>query len=209
MTEREYHLAHLTTPSQRRSSLVLALCIFWVIASVVGFAVQAFAASPVAQPSGLRGAQTDLPTPPSSKAAKAKRVRTQSTQAGAPQTPQAWLSSSVWRAGPCDSAQNFQSFSFTSQPKVEVGSGKPGEGERLELLRISTDPTGLIQVETRVCAPVGCNQTVERYKKLGPNQMQEWHFEGRLPDHVPYVIVQDGAALDGSGPGRVFNRCGA
>jgi hypothetical protein len=196
MTEREYHLAHLTTPNQRRSGVVVALCIFWVIACAFGFAVQAFAATPT----GLRGAQTD--------SAPATKARSTPSRRGSVQTPQAWLSNSVWRAGPCDSAQNFQSFSFTSEPKVEVGAGKPGEGERLQLLRVSTDPTGLIQIETRVCAPVGCNQTIERYKKLGPNQMQEWHFEGRLPDHVPYVIVQDGAALDGSGPGRVFNRCG-
>jgi hypothetical protein len=196
MTEREYHLAHLTTPNQRRSGIVVALCIFWVIACVIGFAVQAFAATPT----GLRGAQSD--------SAPAPKARSTPNRRGSVQTPQAWLSNSVWRAGPCDSAQNFQSFSFTSEPKVEVGSGKLGDGERLQLLRVSTDPTGLIQIETRVCAPVGCNQTIERYKKLGPNQMQEWHFEGRLPDHVPYVIVQDGAALDGSGPGRVFNRCG-
>jgi hypothetical protein len=185
MTEKEYHLAHLSDRRKSRSGVVVALCIFWVVASIIGFAVQAFAATPNTPVTGLRGSKTQ-----------------------ALQTPQAWLGSSVWRAGPCDTAQNFQSFSFTAEPKVEVGSGKPGEGERLQLLRISTDATGLIQVETRVCAPVGCNQTVERYKKLGPDQMQEWHFEGRLPDHVPYVIVQDGAALDGSGPGRVFNRCG-
>jgi hypothetical protein len=187
MTEREYHLAHLTAPRQNRSGMIIALCIFWVVASILGIATYAFASNP----NGLRGALSDASTP----------TRMQS--------PEAWLGTSVWRAGPCESAQNFQAFRFSSQPKVEVGSGKLGEGESLELLRISNNPDGLIQIETRVCAPVGCNQTIERYKKLGPDQMQEWHFEGRLPDRVPYVIVQDGAALDGSGPGRVFNRCGA
>jgi hypothetical protein len=198
MTEREYHLAHLTTPSQTRSGLVLALCIFWVIASVVGFAVQAFAASP----SGLRGTVSDTTPAPKSKQA-ASRTRTSQT------APQAWLGSSVWRVGPCETAQNFQAFNFAAAPKVEVGAGKVGEGEQLDLLMVTTDPDGLIQIETRVCAPVGCNRTIERYKKLGPNQMQEWHFEGRLPNITPYVIVANGAAVDGSGPGRVFNRCGA
>jgi hypothetical protein len=182
------------TVRKSRASFVTAICIIWVVASAIGFAVQAFAATPT----GLRGSQ-------SSPAPTAKMGKT--AKAHAAMTPQTWLGSSVWRAGPCESAQNFQTFSFTSTPKVEVGSGKPGDGEKLELLRITSDSAGLIQVETRVCAPVGCNQTVERYKKINANQMQEWHFEGRLPDHVPYVIVANGAALDGSGPGRVFNRC--
>jgi hypothetical protein len=190
MTEREYHLAQSKAQGQAQSGWIVALCIFWVIASIVGFAVQAFAATP----SGLRGA---INTP-----ARAQTpVRNQ--------TPQAWLGSSVWRVGPCETAQNFQAFNFSSAPKVEVGSGKVGEGEQLELLVVANDPNGLIQIETRVCAPVGCNRTIERYKKLGPNQMQEWHFEGRLPNITPYVIVANGAAVDGSGPGRVFNRCGS
>jgi hypothetical protein len=204
MTEREYRLAHSRAPRQNSSGLVWALCIFWIVASIVGFAMQAFAATP----SGLRGVQTDAPAPTIAAIPKMRRGQSVRATPATPQTPQAWLGSSVWRAGPCDSAQNFQAFSFTAEPKVEVGAGKVGEGERLQLLAVTADPQGMIQVETRVCAPVGCNQTIERYKKLGPNQMQEWHFEGRLPDHVPYVIVQDGAALDGSGPGRVFNRCG-
>jgi hypothetical protein len=189
------------TTRKTRASAVTAFCIIWIVASVIGFAMQAFAATPT----GLRGSQS----PPSLPAPKAKSNRAEPRmQAGSAATPQAWLGASVWRAGPCNVQQNFQAFSFTPEPKVEVGSGKPGDGERLQLLRVSTDPTGLIQVETRVCAPVGCNQTIERYKKLNANQMQEWHFEGRLPDHVPYVIVANGAAVDGSGPGRVFNRCG-
>ncbi len=120
---------------------------------------------------------------------------------------QAWLGQSVWRASSCDQKENFQTFSFTASPQVEVGSGKKGDGEKLELLHVGTSAEGLIEIETRVCAPVGCNQTVERYKKTGPNQMQEWHFEGRLPEHQPYVLVRDGQSVDGSGPGRLFNRC--
>jgi hypothetical protein len=198
MTEQEYLIAIRSSRPQTRSGLVLILCVFWVIASLIGFAVQAFAATPTM----LRGTE-----PSATPLAKTESARSIRRRKGAVLTPQAWLGSSVWRAGPCDSAQNFQTFSFSAAPKVEVGSGKPGEGERLELLRVSSVEDGLIQVETRVCAPVGCNQTVERYKKLDANKMQEWHFEGRLPDHVPYVIVANGAALDGSGPGRVFNRC--
>jgi hypothetical protein len=199
---------HHLSPSARktRDSVVMAFCIIWIIACVIGFAKEALAATQT----GLRGVQTTSPSPsvPPTKKARSSRS-TPKAKAVAPDTPQAWLGTSIWRAGPCASAQNFQAFSFTAAPKVEVGSGKPGEGERLELLRISTDPSGLIQIETRVCAPVGCNQTIERYKKLGPDQMQEWHFEGRLPNITPYVIVANGAAVDGSGPGRVFNRCGA
>jgi hypothetical protein len=193
MTEREYRLSLISNTKTTRTQLGVAICVFWLLACLVGFATQVFAATPT----GLRGSQNET-TP----------VRKQAPRATL--QPQAWLGSSVWRAGPCESAQNFQTFAFTaSAPKVEVGSGKPGEGERLELLRISALEGDLIQIETRVCAPVGCNQTVERYKKLDANRMQEWHFEGRLPDHAPYVIVANGAATDGSGPGRVFNRCGA
>jgi hypothetical protein len=197
MNMNEPHRIASASARKSRSSFVMAICVIWVVASMIGFAVQAFAATPT----GLRGSQS-----PQAPMSKAGAPRSQA-QVGANITPQSWLGSSVWRAGPCESAQNFQAFSFTTAPKVEVGSGKPGDGERLELLRVSTDPTGLIQVETRVCAPVGCNQTIERYKKINSNQMQEWHFEGRLPDHVPYVIVANGAAVDGSGPGRLFNRC--
>jgi hypothetical protein len=183
---------------KNRASLVVSLCIIWVVASVIGFGIKAFAATPTV----LRGAQTG----PSTISARPTRTAPK-TALRAEITPEAWLGTSVWRAGPCESLQNFQTFSFMTEPKVEVGNGKPGDGERLQLLRVSTDSTGLIQIETRVCAPVGCNQTIERYKKIGANQMQEWHFEGRLPDHVPYVIVANGTAVDGSGPGRIFNRC--
>ncbi|OYU78184.1 MAG: hypothetical protein CFE32_02690 [Alphaproteobacteria bacterium PA3] len=139
------------------------------------------------KPTGLRGGNAAVATPAN--------------------PAQAWLGQSIWRATSCDKKENFQTFSFTPTPQVEVGSGRKGEGEKLELLRVGTSTEGLIEIETRVCAPVGCNQTVERYKKIGPSQMQEWHFEGRLPEHQPYVLVRDGQAVDGSGPGRLFNRC--
>ena len=135
-------------------------------------------------------------------------LRGGTTAGAAPVNPaQTWLGQSIWRPTSCDQKENFQTFSFTASPQVEVGSGIKGDGEKLELLRVGTSPDGLIEIETRVCAPVGCNQTVERYKKTGPNQMQEWHFEGRLPELQPYVLVRDGQAVDGSGPGRLFNRC--
>jgi hypothetical protein len=139
------------------------------------------------KPAGLRGGASAVATPAN--------------------PAQAWLGQSVWRATSCDQKENFQTFSIRPTPQVEVGSGKKGDGEKLELLRVGTSRDGLIEIETRVCAPVGCNQTVERYKKIGPNQMQEWHFEGRLPELQPYVLVRDGQAVDGSGPGRMFNRC--
>ncbi|MEY3235318.1 MAG: hypothetical protein RL230_2589 [Pseudomonadota bacterium] len=139
------------------------------------------------KPAGLRGGTAAVATPAN--------------------PAQAWLGQSVWRATSCDQKENFQTFSIGPTPQVEVGSGKKGDGEKLELLRVGSSPDGLIEIETRVCAPVGCNQTVERYKKTGPNQMQEWHFEGRLPELQPYVLVREGQAVDGSGPGRIFNRC--
>ena len=142
------------------------------------------------------------------KSKKPKSLRGGTSVVATPVNPaQKWLGQSVWRATTCDTKENFQTFSFSPAPQVEVGSGERGDGEKLELLRAGTSADGLIEIETRVCAPVGCNQTVERYKKTGPNQMQEWHFEGRLPEHQPYVLVRDGQAVDGSGPGRLFNRC--
>ena len=198
MTEREYRMCLSKAPKGGRSKLGLAMILFWLAASLIGAATQVFAATPT----GLRGAQEPAP------ATKSPRMKT--TGASALDAPQMWLGSSVWRVGSCEIAQNFQTFAFSpTASKVEVGSGRRGEGEQLELLRVSELAGDLIQIETRVCAPVGCNQTVERYKKLDANRMQEWHFEGRLPDHAPYVIVANGAALDGSGPGRIFNRCGA
>jgi hypothetical protein len=201
----DFHLPPTPPSVQKdRANAVWAICFIWVLASVLGFAVQAFAASPA----GLRGSHTgSTPTPKSQARSISSQARSSARMPGAVPTPQAWLGNSVWRAGPCESAQNFQTFTYTPSLKVEVGSGKPGEGEKLDLVRIARVDNELIQIETRVCAPVGCNQTIERYKIIGPNQMQEWHFEGRLPDHVPYVIVANGAAVDGSGAGRTFNRC--
>jgi hypothetical protein len=174
-------IAPIWEPKRRRRSaserVVAFICFIWVIASVIGFSMQAFAAVPTGH------------------------------KANPQMSPQSWLGSSVWRPGPCDTTENFQTFNFTAAPTVEVGSGKRGDGERLELLHIGMHHVGFIQIESRVCAPIGCNQTLERYKILGANQMQEWHFEGRLPGHAPYVLVSEGAARDGSGPGRVFDRC--
>lgn len=164
----------------RPSAAVLAAVL---VATLFGVPVEA----KPKKPTGLRGGTSSVATPAN--------------------PAQAWLGQSVWRATTCDKKENFQTFSFSQAPQVEVGSGKMGDGEKLELLRVGTSTDGLIEIETRVCAPVGCNQTVERYKKIGPNQMQEWHFEGRLPEHQPYVLVRDGQAVDGSGPGRLFNRC--
>ncbi|NJR20369.1 MAG: hypothetical protein HC777_02070 [Hyphomonadaceae bacterium] len=197
MTEREYRMILSKAPRASRSKLAWMMVLFWLVASLIGAATQVFAGSTT----GLRGSQEPA-VPQTKSAAKSKRSSSAAS-------PQAWLGNSIWRAGPCESAQNFQTFAFSaSASKVEVGSGKRGDGEELELLRIGEIAGGLIQIETRVCAPVGCNQTIERYKKLDANTMQEWHFEGRLPNIEPYVIVANGAALDGSGPGRVFHRCG-
>lgn len=198
MTEREYRMCLSKAPKVGRSKLGWTMVLFWLAASLIGAATQVFAATPP----GLRGV---------AEPAQGKQTRTTKTQRKSTlSAPETWLGSSVWRAGPCDTAQNFQTFAFTpTASKVEVGSGRRGDGEQLELLRIADLAGGLIQIETRVCAPVGCNQTIERYKKLDANTMQEWHFEGRLPNITPYVIVANGAAVDGSGPGRVFNRCRA
>ncbi len=116
-----------------------------------------------------------------------------------------YLARGVWRTGPCERAGNFQTFVFAPRGEVEVGSGTPGAGERLELVS-ATRQGADIQVETRVCAPVGCNQTFEVYRVLDDGRMQEWRFEGRLPGQAPYVLVADGRATDGT-PGRVFQRC--
>ena len=99
----------------------MPICIIWVIASIIGFAVQAFAATPTG-PTGLRGSQSPAALPVTANLSNIQS-RTQSLA-----SPQNWLGTSIWRAGPCDSAQNFQTFSFSTAPKVEVGSGKRGDG---------------------------------------------------------------------------------
>jgi hypothetical protein len=153
-----------------------------------------------AAPTGLRG--TTAPAAPVTVGSATDSATSPATDPAA----RAFLGAAVWRAGACDPSGNFQSFVFSPAASVEVGSGAPGQGERLELLRAARGGSQ-IEVETRVCAPVGCNRTVERYKVLDPNRIQEWHFEGRLPDQPPYVLVANGIATDGSGPGRVFHRC--
>ena len=173
-------------PSQSTPKPLSSLAVLMTALLVTAFFGVSAGAKPN-KPAGLRGGISAAATP--------------ANPAGS------WLGQSVWRATTCDKKENFQTFSFNPSPQVEVGSGKKGDGEKLELLRVGTSPDGLIEIETRVCAPVGCNQTVERYKKTGPNQMQEWHFEGRLPELQPYVLVRDGQAVDGSSPGRIFNRC--
>jgi hypothetical protein len=118
-----------------------------------------------------------------------------------------YLSTSVWRASECTKHENFQAFFFVNPAKVEVGSGTIGDGERLEILSAARNGN-ILEIRTRVCAPVGCNQTLEQYKIISQNQMQEWRFEGLLPNEAPNVVVLDGVASDGTA-GRVFNRCGA
>lgn len=175
--------------ARSRPARMLALATFAALGA--GLALNAWALGP----NGLRGARSEptLPEPPKTAAALS--------------SAEAFLARGVWRAGACGQAQNFQAFIFgASGRSVEVGSGAPGQGERLELLRAG-GKDGLVEVETRVCAPVGCNQTFEQYKVLDDNRMQEWRFEGRLPDQPAYVLVADGRSLDGTGPGRVFNRC--
>lgn len=118
-----------------------------------------------------------------------------------------FLKNSAWRTTECGEDGNFQAFIFNQQkPQVEVGYGANGEGERLEML--NADVKGeFVEIETRVCAPVGCNHTYEKYKILGPNQIQEWSFIGQLPDNPPLVMVKDGIATNDNSKGRVFNRC--
>ena len=118
---------------------------------------------------------------------------------------QSYLSGGVWRTSECGKQQGFQAFFFANPAKVEVGNGKIGEGERLEILSTTRTPN-IVEVRTRVCAPIGCNQTFEQYKIINQNQMQEWRFEGLLPNEPPNVVVKEGIATDGS-LGRVFNRC--
>ena len=193
-----------TRPQNTMLKVVLAGCFLSMLGAATGCAAQA-----QAQPKAQAGVPTQLRSTQGAALANRATTTMNANNASLPAniSPQAWLGDSIWRAGPCQSAQNFQTFRFTNAPKVEVGSGKPGDGEQLELLHINMVAGGLIQIETRVCAPVGCNQTMERYKKLNADQMQEWHFEGRLPDRAPYVIVANGLAVDGSGPGRIFTRC--
>ena len=136
----------------------------------------------------------------------APRPKVKSTKKAATQNPaHLYLRNSVWRTSECGQSHGFQTFNFSNPHKVEVGNGKLGEGEKLYI--VSSGRTGnIVEVKTRVCAPVGCNQTLEEYKVLNENQMQEWRFEGHLPNEAPNIVVANGVASDGS-VGRVFNRC--
>ena len=120
-----------------------------------------------------------------------------------------FLSSGVWRGENCDPQSNFQKFSFMNKQnppnRVEVGFGELGSGEPLEIIKYDLK-NQIIEVQTRVCAPVGCNQTFEQYKILGPDKMFEWTFEGHLPDQPPNIVVRNGVDKEGNS-GRIFKRC--
>lgn len=115
-----------------------------------------------------------------------------------------YLGNDVWRADSCK-GDNFQHFQFNNSPNVEVGNGKLGDGEKVKLLR-AEKINNLIEVETSVCAPIGCNKTFEQYKILDKNKVLEWHFEGRLPNEGGHVLVDNGHD-NFKNPARTFYRC--
>ncbi len=118
-----------------------------------------------------------------------------------------YLNKGVWRVGNCDATLNFQKFEFAinnnAYGKVIVGAGDYSED--LELFHAEKKQDTII-VQTRVCAPVGCNKTYEEYKIINKDTMSEWHFEGRLPDQEPNLVISKGIDKDGN-KGRIFNRC--
>lgn len=120
-----------------------------------------------------------------------------------------FLAKGVWRGEDCSTESNFQKFSFKNKQnppnRVEVGFGELGSGEPLEIIKYDLK-NQIIEVQTRVCAPVGCNQTFEQYKILGPDKMFEWTFEGHLPDQPPNIVVRNGIDKEGNS-GRTFRRC--
>lgn len=119
-----------------------------------------------------------------------------------------FLSGGVWRVDGCENKAFFQAFDLKSNPAiVEVGAGEMGEGEKLQILS-TRFVNGMIEIRTTVCAPVGCNKTWEQYKVIGKDKMQEWNFEGHLPNQEPNVVVKNGIAFDGS-KGRIFKKCKA
>lgn len=119
-----------------------------------------------------------------------------------------FLGNGVWRVDNCEEKDFFQAFNLSDKsPSVEVGAGVIGEGETLKVLSTSV-VNGMIEVRTTVCAPIGCNKTWEQYKILGNDKMQEWNFEGHLPNQEPNVVVKEGVAFDGS-QGRIFKKCKA
>jgi hypothetical protein len=120
-----------------------------------------------------------------------------------------FLSKGVWRGEDCNLESNFQKFRFKNVQSqlnsVEVGFGELGSGEPLEIIKYDLK-NQIIEVQTRVCAPVGCNQTFEQYKIIGPDKMFEWTFEGHLPDQPPNIVVRNGIDKEGNS-GRTFKRC--
>jgi hypothetical protein len=197
------HLVKATKPEPRPS--LVSGAILGVAAFVCGLGIKAYAEAPA----GLRGftgsASTSVPNMAANITPSPVPGQGRVPASAAPAALQSFLANGIWRAGACTARENFQTFRFGPTSSVEVGSGVPGEGEKLELLGVR-EVNGLVAVETRVCAPVGCNQTFEQYKRLDANRIQEWHFEGRLPNEAPYVLVSNGRATDGS-QGRVFQRC--
>lgn len=174
---------HSAQINQKPNSL-FGLALLGLMAFVIGYSINSFASS--------------RPNP-----------KTKALTKTTPSTAQTFLQNGVWRVGECGKGENFQAFSFNNRGvpvnRVEVGSGALGDGERLEILRTNL-ANNIVEVQTRVCAPVGCNRTFEQYKIISNNQIQEWRFEGLLPNEPPNVVVANGVASDGT-TGRIFNRC--
>lgn len=122
--------------------------------------------------------------------------------------PKKFLSGGVWRVDGCERQDYFQAFDFKARPPiVEVGAGNLGDGEKVQILSVA-QIGAKVEVRTTVCAPIGCNKTWEQYKILSEDMMQEWIFEGHLPNQAPNIVVKDGVAFDGS-KGRIFKKCKA
>lgn len=121
------------------------------------------------------------------------------------QKVQKFLSHGVWRTSDCNQ-NNFQFFSFTNnKPLVEVGYGKKGEGEKLDILNAQINKNILL-IQTQVCAPIGCNHTFEEYKILSNDKITEWTFEGHLDEEPPNIVVKNGFDNNGN-VGRTLVRC--
>lgn len=119
---------------------------------------------------------------------------------------QSFLSNGVWRINECSETGNFQAFSFKNKtPLVEVGYGQIGDGEKLDIINASIK-NNILQIETQVCAPIGCNHTFEQYKILNKNKIMEWVFEGHLDNEPPNIVVKNGIDKEGN-KGRILVRC--
>jgi hypothetical protein len=118
-----------------------------------------------------------------------------------------FLNQGVWRGENCEPESNFQKFSLNSNSPsfVEVGYGIVGEGEKLEIVKFASQ-NDILEIQTKVCAPIGCNQTFEQYKIINSNRLFELTFEGHLPDQPPNIVVQNGRDKQGN-LGRFFTRC--